>query len=542
MMTSEKKEQDFEELGFKTMVETQNEQRTKEICGLHISAYDDEIQPAIAALNSEIEESTHQRHSLWTHLYDRPVPASDAWMLARGVGLGLLAILFFVAFATSAAGHMTTFYLFGLGWFTSGILGISLTGLTTATGHLAYEKFLNRYEKAQAALVLSALLLCFWGLFQLAEARSEMVNKMSASNSSQSYVDDAPAEENQAEPNTNSSEQQKVQGLLSSAIIKIMIAADLILEILLGIIGKMRSDEDYSAWRELKRISGSLAQMEKERNKLMSKTEIAGKRCMAGILRASNIPRRSHVPYFRSLRAIVLLPALGILQIGAASAFSQTIEHHEAILLDVSGSIGGGNAQSQRFREYLYAAKKLLLTEPPNSRVWVSTITTESFGSVQELLKGHTPDAQGVFTDDLDRARRQLATNFESKSAGLAPVAAGTDIVGALWHMKTLLESTSAADSKRVSKTIWIVSDMMNETPGMLMPALIPLGPQKMLEHAKANGLIVPLQGYKIRVIGAATTGLSPQSWNTIKEFWTLYFREAGAELISYSVECAIER
>jgi hypothetical protein len=303
----------------------------------------------------------------------------------------------------------------------------------------------------------------------------------------------------------------------------------------------MRGDEDYSAWHKLKQISGSLTQMEQQRSEKMSRIEIAGKRCMAGILRASNMHRRNHVPYFRSLRLIFLIPTLSLFQ-GSVPAYCQSIEHHEAILLDVSGSIGGGSSQNQRFREYLYSAKKLLLTEPPNSRVWVSTITTESFGSVQELLKGRTPDAQGVFTDDLDRARRQLATSFESKSAGLAPVAAGTDIIGALWHMKTLLESTSGADSKRTSKTIWIVSDMMNETPGLLMPALIPLGPQKMLEHAKASGLIVPLQGYKIHVIGAATTGLSPQSWNTIKEFWTLYFRDAGAELASYSVECTVDR
>lgn len=542
MKTFEKREVDFEELGFKTMIETQNEQRTKEICGLHLSAYRDEIQPAISALGAEIEESTYQRHSLWTHLYDRPVPASDAWMLARGIGIGLLSILFLVAFVTSAAGHMTTFYLFGLGWFTSGILGISLTGLTTATGHLAYEKLFVRYEKVQAALIVSALVLCFWGLFQLAEARGEMVNKIAASNSSQSYVDDAAAEESPAEPNTDGSQQQKVQRLLSGAIIKIMVAADLIVGILLGISGKIRSDEDYSAWRKLKQLSGSLAQMEQQRNEMMSRIEIAGKRCMAGILRASNIHRRNHVPYFRSLRLILVIPALSLLQGGSVRASSQSVEHHEAILLDVSGSIGGGGAQNQRFREYLYAAKRLLLTEPPNSRVWVSVISTESFGSVQELLKGHTPDAQGVFTDDLDRARRQLAMSFESKSAGLSPVAAGTDVIGALWHMKALLESTSGADSKQVSKTIWIASDMMNETAGLPMPALIPLGPQKMLEHAKTNKLIVPLQGYKIHVIGAATTGLSPQSWNTLKEFWTFYFHEAGAELVSYSVECSGER
>jgi hypothetical protein len=491
MKTFQDKELDFEELGFRTMLETQNEQTTKEICSLHLSAHQDALEPAMAALNSKIEEAAHQRQSLWTHLYDRPDPASDAWMLTRGIGIGLLAVLFFVVFLTSAAGHMTTFYLFGLGWFTSVILGLSLTGLTTAAGHLAYEKILIRHEMSQIVVIASALLLCFWGLFQLAEARSEMVNKLASSNSSQSYVDDASAEESPTEKTEEGSQQQKVQQNLSGAIIKIMIAADLIVGVLLGLVGIMRNNEDYSAWQRLKKISGSVAQMEKRRKELLSRIDIASKRCMAGILRASNIRRRNHVPYFRPLRLFLLASIPGLLPGAAVPAVSQSVERHEAILLDVSGSVGGGTSQNQRFREYLYAAKKLLLTEPPNSRVWVSTITTESFGSVQELLKGHTPDVQGVFTDDLDRARRQLATSFESKSAGLAPVAAGTDIIGGLWHMKTLLESTlGAIDSKKSSKTIWIVSDMVNETASLLMPALIPLGPQKILEHAKANGLV----------------------------------------------------
>lgn len=55
---------------------------------------------------------------------------------------------------------MTTFYLFGLGWFTSVILGLSLTGLITAAGHLAYEKILMRYEISQVVVIASALLLC----------------------------------------------------------------------------------------------------------------------------------------------------------------------------------------------------------------------------------------------------------------------------------------------------------------------------------------------------------------------------------------------
>ena len=132
-----------------------------------------------------------------------------------------------------------------------------------------------------------------------------------------------------------------------------------------------------------------------------------------------------------------------MLFLAAAPIFAQTIYRHEGILIDVSGSIGKGGANHDLFREYLFGVKELLLTEPPNSRVWVSVITTESFGSVRSLAKGWTPDAQGVFTDDLNRARRQLAANFETKSAGLTPTAAGTDIIGGLWQLKALLESGS---------------------------------------------------------------------------------------------------
>jgi hypothetical protein len=83
---------------------------------------------------------------------------------------------------------------------------------------------------------------------------------------------------------------------------------------------------------------------------------------------------------------------------------------------------------------------------------------------------------------------------------------------------------------------------MMNESASFNMPALLPSGPQEMLAHAKASGLVVPLHGYQIRVIGASPAGLTPQAWNTLRTFWTLYFRAAGAEIVSYSAEASVER
>ena len=173
----------------------------------------------------------------------------------------------------------------------------------------------------------------------------------------------------------------------------------------------------------------------------------------------------------------------------------------------------------------------------------MSVISTDSFGGVHEILKGWTPEARGVFNDDLTRARYQLAASFERKSSGMAPVAAGTDIIGGLWHIKALFESDQKpGDSRLVAKTFWIFSDMMNETPSFPMPALLGTGPERMLERVKADGLLVPLDGYTIHIQGASPSGLSPQAWHTIKRFWEMYFAAAGAELVSYSPECNAER
>lgn len=183
------------------------------------------------------------------------------------------------------------------------------------------------------------------------------------------------------------------------------------------------------------------------------------------------------------------------------------------------------------------------MTEPPNTRVWVSSISIDSFGGTREILKGWTPDSRGVFTDDLNRARLQLASAFEAKSSGMSPLASGTDIFGGLWHLKALFESGPRQDTATsASKTIWIFSDMMNETKAFPMPELIERGPQDMLERAKANGVMVPLKGYRIYVYGVSTVELTPQAWIAVKEFWNRYFALAGAELISYSADSEVRR
>jgi hypothetical protein len=83
---------------------------------------------------------------------------------------------------------------------------------------------------------------------------------------------------------------------------------------------------------------------------------------------------------------------------------------------------------------------------------------------------------------------------------------------------------------------------MMNETKEFPMPELLEIGPDRMLDRAKADGLIVPLAGYKVYVYGASPSGITPKSWIMLKDFWIKYFTAAGAELVSYAAEADVRR
>lgn len=97
-------------------------------------------------------------------------------------------------------------------------------------------------------------------------------------------------------------------------------------------------------------------------------------------------------------------------------------------------------------------------------------------------------------------------------------------------------------DAAQPSKTIWIFSDMVNETPQFDMPQILEIGPERIFERAKAQGLIVPLRGYEIHVQGASPSGLTPHDWLTIRRFWEMYFSSAGASIETYSPECGDTR
>lgn len=371
----------------------------------------------------------------------------------------------------------------------------------------------------------------------IGQARTDMVNRATAVQRTNSYVEGTDEENPQPapEPNTGNSE-STIHETLGEGMLLVIIAAELVLAFLIGLVIRMLTDDDPTAWRKLKKIKKSIIELDERISELTLLPQLAKKYCSAGILRAQNGRSRRHPPYHRAITPILILVVLS-----ALPARAQTITRYEGILIDTSKSISHGHQSNSLFQAYLVAVRKLLLTEPPNTRVWVSVISADSFGRSAVILKGWTPEAHGVFTDDLNRARKDLASAFERKSSEMTPDESATDITGALWQMKATFEG-GGGSNQFVLRTVWIFSDMMNDNNVLPVPKLLHLGTGEMLRRAGTNGLIVPLQAYEIHVLGASTTGLTPDKWLEVRQFWNQYFVLTGADLISYSAELQIQR
>ena len=62
------------------------------------------------------------------------------------------------------------------------------------------------------------------------------------------------------------------------------------------------------------------------------------------------------------------------------------------------------------------------------------------------------------------------------------------------------------------------------------------LVPSPATYQARSNLQIAQLRGVSVYVVGADNAGKQIDYWQTLKEFWTEYFKRAGANLRGYSV------
>jgi hypothetical protein len=185
--------------------------------------------------------------------------------------------------------------------------------------------------------------------------------------------------------------------------------------------------------------------------------------------------------------------------------------------------------QRPEFEKNVEAAGQVLARLPANARVVVIGITDQSFGEPLVLLDARVPEDEGYFHERIAAARRALVQSWVARTRRLAPQFTHTDVFGAL-----LLASQIFQSAPKGRNLLVIFSDMRenagNERPGQSRTVHPPLA-------GAAKGRSVPdLATVEVHVLVADNAGKSMGYWAILHDFWSRYFREAGATLKTYTV------
>ena len=523
----------YEQIGFNAILETRDFAAASQICEVHFQMAKDKLEPERRQLEVEKGECAAKQSAIKHELYERPHPVSNIAMIATRVYLAFHFIAFVPAMVVATGGNVVTFLMIGweFGW--AAVTGIGISTVAIVLGHVGLGPLLKN-GVLRAALSMVATGLFFYGLYVLAQSRG-LLGQTGSKQQPTSYVGNDAASTTVSGPDESASLEQSVRQKLGDALVNFTIASDLLLAILFATIFAIRADVDFAAWTKLRKLEKQMRKLNKKIDEIEALVKNVAQAMAIGLRRGlTMLNKPATPPYFKIVATLLLFIALG----GMVAAQSEP-KMLQAYLLDGSGSIGRRNAQSDQFRSYLFGIRSQILLAPPECRLWVFLISTDSFGSVPEVMRGWTPAGRGIFTADLDKARTQLGSAFESKSQSISPVSAGTDVIGGLFRTRATLDSLR---SQTVGKEVFIWSDMLNETQDFNMPALMSGGVEKMIEFAKSNGLIADLKGYRIYVYGASTSGMTPRIWETVRAFWKAYFQEAGATLVVYSTESSSQR
>jgi hypothetical protein len=229
------------------------------------------------------------------------------------------------------------------------------------------------------------------------------------------------------------------------------------------------------------------------------------------------------------MRPLLLVLASSLLASGCDSAVgseSPNQGHSYIVGVDISGS---------RTRNDLEESKKLLdalidRLQPGDHLTLIEVYQGGREPARQWSDSIRTPRKAGQLTsseqrrleDFKDIARMQASILFDSTRAKEIQ---STDIFGTL---------TRAADyakaSRKRSTTLLMLSDMMNETPSVMMTNRADIPGNGWIRHLAAEKRIPQLTGVCVVVAGA---DVSSARGAAIREFWDKYFAAAGTRVSS---------
>jgi hypothetical protein len=202
------------------------------------------------------------------------------------------------------------------------------------------------------------------------------------------------------------------------------------------------------------------------------------------------------------------------------------------IAIDLTQSVAvKGADQKQEFQKNVEAVTRLLAVSPAGARITVLGITDRSFSQPSILLSAELSDDPGYFGERLQAARSRLVIVFRKRASSLAPIAPRTDILGALLTASQLFQASSGCKHVLV-----VFSEMQNDTPALDLEHAKIVSTSFAMNKTEKERLLPDLHGVEVYALGVDGAGKDMRYWQTLRDFWSVYFKRTGAVLKSYSV------
>ena len=205
---------------------------------------------------------------------------------------------------------------------------------------------------------------------------------------------------------------------------------------------------------------------------------------------------------------------------------------HLVVAIDLSKSVAVPDSnQADEFQKNVRAVGNLLSNLPAGTKLTVIGITDNSFAQPDILLSADISGDEGYFKERLAAARRQVASAWTQRASHLAPQFPHTDVLGGLLVAGELFKQTP-----RARNVLVICSDMRQQTPTLALESRKAIPADGLLAKAEQERMLAVLQGVEVYVLGVDSAGKSVVYWTELRDFWTAYFRRAGAVVKAYSI------
>ena len=304
----------------------------------------------------------------------------------------------------------------------------------------------------------------------------------------------------------------------------------------------LSSDEGGRARKELERITTQMADLEERRVTLINEPGL-----MEAVIRR-DFPLHADRGFMNGKKAngLARLSAacifLGLIAQGCTPAISSNPAATLPFVLvglDQTASVANtGYDDESDYAKNVKALQPLIAQLPPGARLKVVSISDQSFSKPHVLFSTKLPENTGdlKFFNRVEAEKKRAAAEVRALSDSLRLRFQKTDVFGFLLYASAVLKEVPYR-----RKVLVIFSDMRDsravdlESPRQLRVA-------EALQSTNQQKLIADLTGVEVFVYGVHAQGKDAVYWDSLKAFWTAYFKESGADLRTFSMTRSVER